>query len=90
MLRLCKAIPHNDGIKACDHFMSEGGKSHKSRSVISNFINFVFTQNNFQFNDENYLQVLGTAMDTKLAPYYASLFMGKLEMDLLVPVIKHL
>ena len=31
----------------------------------------------------NYLQILGTAMGTKMAPCYASLFMGKLEMDFL-------
>ena len=76
-------IPHSDGIKACDHFMSEGGKSQEARSVISKLINLVLTKNNFQFNGENYLQVLGTAMGTKMAPSYASLFMGKLEMDFL-------
>ena len=74
-------IPHSDGIKICDHFMSEGGKSQEARSVISKLINPVLTKNNFQFNDENYLQVLGTAMGTKMAPSYASLFMSKLEMD---------
>ena len=76
-------IPHDDGIKACDHFMSEGGKSQEARSVISKLINLVLTKNNFQFNDENYLQVLGTAMGTRMAPCFASLFMGKLEMDFL-------
>ena len=28
-------IPHDDGVKACDHFMTEGGKSQEARSVIS-------------------------------------------------------
>ena len=27
-------IPHSDGIKACDHFMSEDGKSQEVRSII--------------------------------------------------------
>ena len=76
-------IPHDDGIKACDHFMTEGGKSQEARSVISELINLVLTKNNFQFNGENYLQVLGTAMGTRMAPSFASLFMGKLEMDFL-------
>ena len=42
-------IPHSDGIKACDHFMSEGGKSQEARSVISKLtcINLVLTKNNF-------------------------------------------
>ena len=76
-------IPHDDGVKACDHFMTEGGKSQEARSVISKLINLVLTKNNFQFNGENYLQVLGTAMGTRMAPSFASLFMGKLEMDFL-------
>ena len=45
------------------------------------------TKYNFQLNEENYLQVLGTAMGTKMAPSYASLFMGKLEMDLLASCV---
>ena len=75
---LHSSIPHSGGIKACNHFMFEGGKSQKARSVISKLINLVLTKNNFQFNNENYLQVLGTAMGTKMAPSYASLCMGKL------------
>ena len=35
---------HNYGIKACDHFMSEGGKSQEARSVISKLINLVLTK----------------------------------------------
>ena len=75
---LHSSIPNSGGIKACNHFMSEGGKSKKARSVIFKLINLVLTKNNFQFNNENYLQVLGTAMGTKMAPSYASLCMGKL------------
>ena len=37
----------------------------------------------------NYLQVLGTSMATKMAPSYASLFMAKLEMDVLGSYEKH-
>ena len=61
--------------------MSEGGKSQEAIPIISKLINLVPTKNNFQFNDVNYL--LGTAMGTKMAPSYASSFMGKLEMDFL-------
>ena len=70
-------------MKACDHFMSEGGKSQEaSRSFISKQISLVLTKSNFQFNDDKYHQVLGTAMGAKMAPSNASLFLGKLEMDL--------
>ena len=49
-------IPHSDCIKVCDRFMSEGGKSQASRSVISKLINLVLTKNDFQFNGKSYLQ----------------------------------
>ena len=32
---LCRNIPHDDGIEACDHFMSEGGnRSFQSLSIL--------------------------------------------------------
>ena len=43
----------------------------------------VLTRNNFQFNGEQYLQIGGTAMGTRVAPTYANLFMRKLETEML-------
>ena len=75
-------IPHNDGIKACEHFQnskpSNGGISTES---LYELISMVLTKNHFQFNGDNYLQIMGCAMGTKMAPNYASLFMGKFEED---------
>ena len=62
--------------------MSEGGKSQEAVSVILKRINFV-TKFIFLFNDENYVQGLGTAMGTKMAKCYVSLIIGMLEMDFL-------
>ncbi len=42
-------------------------------------IKLILTLNNFSFNDENYLQIAGTAMGTRMAPSYACLFMGRFE-----------
>ena len=42
----------------------------------------VLKNNVFEFNDNYYLQIQGTAMGTKMAPAYANLFMGKLEQEL--------
>ena len=39
--------------------------------------------NNFEFNENHYLQTLGTAIGTKMAPSYANLFMDRLERRLL-------
>ena len=39
--------------------------------------------NNFEFENNHYLQLHDTAMGTKMAPAYANLFMGDLEQKLL-------
>ena len=39
----------------------------------------ILTMNNFTFNDQQFLQIHGTAMGTRMAPSYANLFMGKFE-----------
>ncbi len=41
--------------------------------------NWYLTQNNFQLAGQNYVQILGTAMGTRMAPSGACLFMGRLE-----------
>ena len=46
-------------------------------------IKLILSMNVFTFNKEYYLQVLGTAMGTHMAPSYANLFMGKLEWEFL-------
>lgn len=77
-------IPHKDGIKACQYFMGENGRtSTDSVQSISKLIELVLTKNHFQFNDEDYIQKLGTSMGTRMAPSYASLFMGKFEKEYL-------
>ena len=72
-------IPHMDGIEACQYFMNNGCKPKESLKCISKLIQLVLTKNHFQFNDVDYLQKLGTAMGTCMAPSVASLFMGKFE-----------
>ena len=41
----------------------------------------ILTLKNVQFNDENYLQVGGTAMGTKVAPSLANIFMDDFEQN---------
>ena len=43
----------------------------------------ILTANNFEFNDQHYLQTHGTAMGTRMAPSYANLFLAKFETDAL-------
>ncbi len=42
----------------------------------------VLHMNNWEFNDEHYLQIWGTAMGSKCAPRYANIFMQHIEQQL--------
>ena len=42
-------------------------------------LKLVLTKNNFEFNEEHYLQIAGTAMGTRVAPSYANIFMAQFE-----------
>ena len=68
-------IPHNEGIKACRHFLN----TRQDQSLPAESMRMILTVNNFSFNSEHYLQVHGTAVGTRMAPSYANLFMGKFE-----------
>ena len=75
-------IPHNDGIKACEQFLnSKPSNSDISTGSVCDLISIVLTKNHFQFNVDNYLHIMGCAMGIKMAPSYASLFIGKFEED---------
>ena len=50
-----------------------------SNLSLMELLNHVLTLNNFQFNGENYLQLGGTAMGTRVAPSYAKIFMSQFE-----------
>lgn len=43
----------------------------------------VLRNNNFEFDGKHYLQTLGMAIGTKMAPAYANIFMDRLEQRLL-------
>ena len=46
-------------------------------------LEIVLKNNTFEFDNKFYKQLQGTAVETKLAPAYANLFMGKLEHEIL-------
>ena len=73
-------IPHSDGIKACEHFLNLNPEGRSiSTASVKDLISTVLTKNDFQFNGDNYLQTMGCAVGTKMAPGYAFLFMGNFE-----------
>jgi hypothetical protein len=73
-------IPHKDGIDACKHFLEKNKHSGRlSCDEIARLIQLVLENNHFKFDKDFYLQKMGTAMGSPMAPTYASLFMGKFE-----------
>ena len=76
-------IPNLEGLRAIGRFLSshrEYGKDPEpSNQSLCQLLNMVLTMNSFQFNGEDYLQVAGTAMGTRVAPTYANIFMADFE-----------
>jgi hypothetical protein len=76
-------IPNDEGIEACREVWDSRAIKLPSTKSLVKLLEHVLKLNNFMFNDENYLQVSGTAMGTKIVPSYANIFMGRLERNLL-------
>ena len=74
-------IPNSEGIQCIREILNrERNKLEKpSNESLIDLLDMVLTKNNFQFNKQNYLQIGGTAMGTRVAPTYANLFMANLE-----------
>ena len=51
--------------------------------VLREMLGLILNENSFQFNGENYLQIYGTAMGTKMAVSFANIFMAKIETSLI-------
>ena len=80
---LCTNIPHDEGISACMNALNTRPSQHPPTSDICQLIELILTRNNFIFNEENYLQLQGTAMGTRMAPSYTVMFMDHLEQQFL-------
>ena len=74
-------IPHSEGLQAIKEFLAihRDINAVPNNSYIIELLQVVLTNNYFDFNGKHYHQKSGTAMDTKLAPSYANLFMSKFE-----------
>ena len=63
--------------------MNKHNTDHKLTYWISRCIECILKNNNFTFNQSNYIQTQGTAMGTKMAPKYANIFMHQMETKLM-------
>ena len=58
-------IPHSDGIKACEEAWDERDIKYPPTHTLVKLLTLVLKCNNFEFNDQHYLQVQDTAIGTK-------------------------
>ena len=80
---LYTSIPAEGGVAACRRQLETSGKSSAVINVIIKFLNLILHNNIFRFANGFFLQKIGTAMGTRMAPNYANLFMGDLEGEIL-------
>ena len=78
-------IPHEDLETAVRHFLSDRNDDSDIPPVdeIIKVMNHILKNNTFEFENQVYKQIFGTAMGTPMAPTISSLFMGWLEERLL-------
>ena len=76
-------IPDDEGVEACRELLNTRTVQKPQTEDIVKLITLILTKNNFSFNNEQYLQLKGTAMGTCMAPSYANILMDNLERQVL-------
>ena len=77
-------IPNSEGIQACLDMLKENGMINTELcKPITDMLSLILNNNSFEFNNEHFLQIHGTAMGSPRAPTYANIFMAVLERKLL-------
>ena len=72
-------IPHKEGIASVHKATLESESPRVEAATLAELTKIVLKNNILEFAGENFLQIQGTAMGTKLAPAYANVFMGDVE-----------
>ena len=76
-------IPLEEGLAACKETLEKRTDKSIPTEHIMKLLRLVMEKNIFTFNEETWLQLLGTCMGTRVSPTYACLFMGLLEKKML-------
>jgi peptide-methionine (R)-S-oxide reductase len=71
-------IPHQEGVEAIKEFMTPRIGAEKA-DMLAQLALLVLQGNIFEFNDQLYIQISGSAMGTKFAPSLACIFVHILE-----------
>ena len=72
-------IPNHEGMQAVADQLRKDRTKDPITPYLLKLLELVLPSMNFTFNDQNYLQIGGTAMGTALAPNYTYLFMDRFE-----------
>ena len=83
-------IPVEEGLAAFKITLDKRSDQSIPTHFILKLLKLIMEKNIFTFNEEYWLQVLGTCMGTRVAPTYANLFMGVLEQKILDNCPPHL
>lgn len=80
---LYPSIPTEYGLIAVENILYKLHFDHSQIPLILQLLQWVLTNNYFEFNDDIYLQLTGTAMGTPVAVMYANIVLYYLEQDCL-------
>ena len=83
-------IPIEEGIEAFRIELENRDDKTIPTDFLIKLLRLVLQNNIFEFNKEFWLQLLGTAMGTRVAPTYANIFMNWLEKQMLENLPAHL
>lgn len=72
-------IDTDEGLTIVEEELEKAGQNQPSAKTLTCLLEKVLKLNNFTFNQENFIQVKGTAMGTRAAPNFANVYMGRLE-----------
>ena len=67
------------GLKAVKHMFKKYPDKARPEKVLLQLLEINLTRNDFEFNNEYFLQIKGTAMGKRFAPSYANIFMAEWE-----------
>ena len=83
-------IPIEDGLEAVRDALEEREDKSVSTEFLVRLLEIVLKNNIFEFNQQLFQQLIGTAMGTKCAPNYSNLFMAKkIDPEIIKMAIKH-
>ena len=67
----------------CELLLNAGQGHERLIETICDLMRMILTMNNFEFDNNHFIQLHGTSMGTRMVPAYTNLFMGDLEEKLL-------